>query len=94
MLSRRSIVAGLVGVNLFLLGVLLFSTFPPAAAYAQATGRPGDFMAVSCQVHQNFDALYILDGPARLLHCFVPAQNSTGKLVYAQTRSLANDFRR
>ena len=93
MISKRAIVVALVGVNLFLLAVLLFSSVSPPAALAQTAGRQGDFIMTTCQVHQDFDALFVIDGPGGMLHCFVPAPNRSGTLVYVTTRNLANDFR-
>jgi hypothetical protein len=92
-LTKRSIIVGLVGVNLFLLAALVLSAAPPPAAMAQTAGRPGDFMMISCQFTDQYDALYILDNPGRLLHCFAPAGKSAGKMIHAQTRELINDFR-
>jgi hypothetical protein len=94
MYSKRSLIVLLAGANIVLLTALLFSVTSPPAAFAQVTpGRPGDFMMATGSVTNQYDAVYIIDSPARLLHCFMPAQNKTGQLMHAQTRSLANDFR-
>ncbi|MBN1512716.1 MAG: hypothetical protein JXB13_11940 [Phycisphaerae bacterium] len=94
MYSKRSLIVLLAGVNIVLLAALVFSVASPPAAIAQvAPGRPGDFMMATGSVTNQLDAVFIIDSPGRLLHCFLPAQNKSGQLMHAQTRSLANDFR-
>jgi hypothetical protein len=93
-MSKRFLLMLLVGVNVVLLTALLFSVASPPVAHAQVTaGRPGDFMMSTVSVTDQYDALFIVDSPARLLHCFMPSANRDGRLIHAQTRSLANDFR-
>ncbi len=94
MLTKRSIIVALAGLNLFLLAALVLQAAPPPAAMAQSAGRPGDFMITTCKYTDQYNAMYIIDNPGRLLHCFAPAGKSGGQFVHAQTRSLVNDFRR
>ena len=94
MLSKRSLIVALVGLNLILAAVLVFSMHLVPAAHAARTGRPGDFAACTVKVHEDFDVIYILDQQVRKLHCFVPATSKDGKLTYVQTRDLEQDVRR
>ncbi len=94
MYSKRSWIVFLAGVNIVLFAALVFSAASPAAAIAQvAPGRPGDFMIATGSVTSQEDAVYIIDSPGRLLHCFMPVGDGAGQLRHAQTRSLMNDFR-
>ena len=94
MLTKRSLIVGLVGLNLFLAAALIFSLDLVPAAYAGRGGRAGDFAVCTVQVHEDFDVLYILDQQARLLHCFVPSTKKDGKLTFVQTRNLEEDIGR
>jgi hypothetical protein len=94
MLSKRSLIVGLVGVNLMLLAALILTAFPPPAAYAQAPGRAGDFVMTSCMVHTDFDVLFVIDRPGSMLHCFTPVPNQPGKVQYVTSRNLLRDFNR
>ena len=95
MQTKRTFIVALAGVNLFLLAALIFSTVSPPAAHAQmVTGRAGDFVMATCQASQDFDVLYIIDRPARILHCYAPLRDRSGQVAYVGSLSLANEFRR
>lgn len=92
--SKHAVLVMLVGINLLLAAVLIFTSTPPPAAYAQAGGRPGEFVSVTAQVSgQSFDSLFLLDLRARKLHAFVPRIGNR-KLQYGGYRDLAQDFGR
>ncbi len=94
MLTKRSLIVALVGVNLILAAILIFSRDALPAAYANGGGRPGDFAVCTVKVHDNFDVVYVLDQQVRRLYCFVPSKGSDGKLICVQTRDLESDIRR
>ncbi|MFH0981035.1 MAG: hypothetical protein V2A79_05800 [Planctomycetota bacterium] len=94
MLSKRSLIVALVGLNLILAAVLIFSLDLVPAAYAQRGGRPGDFGVCTVKVHKDWDTIYILDHQVRKLHCFIPAKSNDGKMTFVQTRDLESDIRR
>ena len=95
MLKKRSLIVGLVGLNLVLAAALIFSLDLTPSAYAQRSGRPGDFAICTVKVHEDFDVVYVVDQQTRLLHCFVPAKGGKdGKLTYVQTRDLESDIKR
>ncbi|MCK4660454.1 MAG: hypothetical protein KAV82_13110 [Phycisphaerae bacterium] len=94
MFTKRSLIVGLVGLNLALAAVLIFSRDVLPTAYAARGGRPGDFAVCTVKVHKDFDAVYILDHQSRKLHCFVPSKSHDAKLTFVQTRDLESDIRR
>ena len=96
MLTKRSIIVLLVGVNLLLLGVLLAATYSSPAAFAQASrGLPGNFVCVTAKAAgQNYDVVYLLDRGQQKLHAFYP-QRAGGKKYgygYGKYRDLKADF--
>ena len=94
MLTKRSVVVGLVGLNLFLLAALVLGSYSLPTAYAQAAGRAGEFLCITSGVSgQDYDVLYVLDLPERKLHAFIPTI-PLGQLEYATNRDLEKDFRR
>jgi hypothetical protein len=94
-LSKRTIIVALVGLNLFLLGALILSSYAPPAAYAQVRGRPGDFVMATTQIHKDIDALTVIHTPTGAMHVFVPQESKNGaSLQYVMTRDLNRDFNR
>ena len=94
MVTKRSIITALVGLNLLLLAALVFSTYSPPAAFAQRRGAAADYVAVTCRADKDYDALYIIDLTERNLHCFVPNRDRSGRTLYAGRRNLVADFQR
>ncbi|MHC4067289.1 MAG: hypothetical protein ACYSUI_22685 [Planctomycetota bacterium] len=92
--SKRSVIAALVGINLFLLAALILSSYSPPAAYAQRVGGAWNYIAVSCEVDESYDVFYLVDLGDRRLHAFVPSQKQDGSIEYVGSRSLESDFRR
>ncbi len=96
MLSRRSIIALLVGLNV-LLGVIMLAgaRFLPTASAAGKGARAGDFMCVTAKpAGQSFDVVYILDKAERKLHAFYPTSARAPKYSYGKSRDLGADFGR
>jgi hypothetical protein len=92
--TKRSLIVLLVGVNLFLLALLLIGSYSVPAAYAQSGGRAGDFSMVTSKVAgQSYDVVFILDRPARRLHALYPTSARQVQLAPAQSRDLVQDFR-
>ena len=92
MFTKRSAIVALIGLNLFLLAVLLIGSYSLPSAVAQARGRAGDFVCVTVQATgQSYQVLYVLDAPRRQLHAFVPTVQR--KLAYAGFTDLKRDFR-
>jgi len=100
MVTRRSLVVFLAGVNLLLLTVLLIGSYSVPAAFAQAGGQPGgqvgEFVAVTAKAGGGaFDVLYILDRREQKLYPFYPTDVHGGQYASAAFfRDLAKDFKK
>ncbi len=92
--SKRSIIVGLVGLNVFLLVAMVLSTWSLPKAFAQRAGAASNYIAVTCRADQDFDVVYIVDLAQRRLMCFVPDRNLKGKMVFGGDRDLGADFNR
>jgi hypothetical protein len=93
-MTKRGLIVALVGLNLMLAAALLFSLDTLPAAYAQRSGRPGDFAMCTVKVQRDYDAIFVLDQTARKLHAYLPTMGKEGKLFYVMTRDLESDIRR
>ena len=96
MLTKRSLLVFLVGVNLVLLGVLLIGTYSLPTAYAQLPpGRPGDWLAVTAKAQgQAYDVLYLLHRTDRKLYALYPTSVQRKQYEPATFRDLKKDFQR
>ena len=92
MFGKRSVVVGLVVLNLVLAAAVLLSAFSPPRAFAQRMGLSEEYIAVTARADKNYDILYLIDLADRRLHCFQPLQDRSGKIVYGAFRDLAKDF--
>lgn len=93
MMTKRTVLAALVAVNLVLFTGLLLSVYSLPPAHAQRRGAAGDYVAVTCRADKDYDALYIVDLATRNLHCFVPNRQRTGQVAYGGMRNLERDFK-
>ena len=92
-MSKKSIIVGLVGVNLALLVGLVFTMPALPTAQAQPGGAAGGgFAMITNLVDSNTDALFLLDAKAQRLHAFVPDRRQGGRLTYINYRNLKPDF--
>lgn len=82
----------LVCVNLVLLTAILLLGYTPRAALAQGTGLAGNYLVVTGEIQDEFDALYMLDLTERALHTFYFEKGSRD-MQYAGYRLLELDFR-
>ena len=93
MLTKRSIIAALFGVNLMLAGALILASQPTPLALAQRAARSGGFVSVTAKASgQSYDVLYVLDVPGRKLHGYYPAAGRGGRLKKTAARDLSKDF--
>jgi hypothetical protein len=91
-MSRNTWLALLVCLNLLLLtGILLFAYSPPTAL-AQGAGLAGNYLAVTGEIQNEYDALYLIDLRSRTLHVFC-YDRTTRQLAHRGYRSLERDFR-
>lgn len=94
-MTRRNLTVLLVGVNLFLLSILLIGSYSLPVAQAQAAGGGGNFLAVTAAADgEEYEVLYILDLSVNKLHAFAPKNVQTRRLEYLDSRDLEVDFRR
>ncbi len=91
-MSKKSIMVGLIGVNLALLVGLVFTTVKLPAAQAQPGGAVGGYAMITNQFESNTDALFLLDAAAQRLHAFIPDRRQGGRLTYINYRNLKPDF--
>jgi hypothetical protein len=99
-MSKNTCLAVLICANVALLiGLCLVTWSLPAAqaqgpppAVAQAAGPAGNLLAVSGEIQDKYDALYLLDPREHTLHVFM-WDKSTRQLEYADWRDLDRDFR-
>lgn len=91
---RKNIwLATLVCLNLALLVGILGHAVAPRTAFAQTVpGLSGNYLAVTGEVRDEFDVVYLLDVPARALHVIF-FDNATKRMRYADSRNLERDFR-
>lgn len=82
----------LVCVNFALLAAIALAAYPPRAAYAQGAGLAANYMAVTGEIQDEFDALYLIDLRERTLHAFYFLRGSD-EMKWAGYRDLERDFR-
>ncbi len=91
-MSKNAWLAALICANvLLLMGICLVSYSLPAAK-AQGTGLAQHILAVSGEIQDKYDALYILDTRERTLHTFV-WDKGRRELQYTDWRDIERDFR-
>src|SRR5437763_413509 len=99
-MNKRSLILLLIGVNLFLLGVLALSVYTPPSALAQTVGaRPGSYLLFAGRADVTNDAMYLLDAGTKKLHVFRSAYprspvNGMTAVAYASTRDLKTEDRK
>lgn len=91
-MSRQTILLLLVAANLALLTALVLSAYSPPAAWAQGTGRSGDYILVSGRAQASRDVVYLFDLRNRLLHVFAAVPGRPVNVAHMDTRDLTRDF--
>jgi hypothetical protein len=91
-MNRNAVLTLLICVNLILLTGVVFVTASPRVATAQPTGLAGNYLTVTGEIQEEFDALYLIDLSERTLHAFY-FRKGTNDLQYAGYRNLELDFR-
>ncbi|HOO17255.1 MAG: hypothetical protein KBH81_05595 [Phycisphaerae bacterium] len=84
--------AALICANVVLLVGIVLVTCSLPAAHAQGVGAGSDLLAVSGEIQDKYDALYLLDTREHTLHVFM-WDKSTRQLHYTDWRDLDRDFR-
>ncbi|MBI4578622.1 MAG: hypothetical protein HY718_02915 [Planctomycetes bacterium] len=95
-MTKRIAIILLVGLNLFLLAVLMLGSYTPPQALAQALARSGEYILVCARAEQSNDAIYLLDLRTRQLHAFRStfprAAGDPIRVTHLHTRDLVRDF--
>ncbi len=96
MLTKRSLVVLLTGLNVLLLIILLIGSYSLPAVYAQVGGgRPGDWLAVTAKPQgQAYEALYLLNRQDDKLYVLYPTNVRQKHYKTAAFRDLKRDFQR
>ncbi len=93
MLKKRSVIALLIGVNLFLFCLLIAGSYSLPAAFAQGQGAPGDFISVVATPNsQSYDVVYLLDTRRERLHALYPSNLQKRTYGYGGSVDLSKDF--
>ena len=93
MLKKRSVIALLIGVNLFLFGLLIAGSYSLPAAFAQGQGAPGDFISVvATPSSQSYDVVYLLDTRRETLHAIYPSNLQQRAYGYGGSVNLKKEF--
>ena len=94
-MSKRTLVTALVGLNLFLLALLMLSAYSLPAARAQAAGGGSNYILVTAEAQKDTDVLYLFDLRNRNMLVVEGRRVGQGaRLVLRDARNLANDLRR
>jgi hypothetical protein len=93
-MTKRSLIVGLLGINLFLLAALILGSYSLPSAYAQRVGGASNFIAVTCEADQDYDVLFVIDLAQRKMHTFAATRNRNGDVLYKGARDLKEDFGR
>ena len=93
MLSKRSAIVLLVGLNLLLLVAVLAQSIALPRAAAQPGAGNSDLVSVTAKSRgQTYDVLYVLDVPQQKLHAIYRTPLPRNRLVAAPPRDLTRDF--
>jgi hypothetical protein len=82
----------LICINLVLLTSIVFVQTTPRAAMAQGIGLADNYLMVTGEIQDEYDALYMIDMKERALHTFYFRRGSA-ELEWAGFRLLEQDFR-
>lgn len=92
-MGKRFWIGALVVLNVALLaGIVLRNAGPRAALAQQNLSLAGNYGVVTGEIQDGFDAVYLLDTQARILHAFY-WDRTQRSLRYADSRDLDADFR-
>lgn len=93
MVSKRSIIVTLVGLNLFLLSLLLTMVLSLPSARAQGSRRGGSLACVSAKPPGwDYDVVFTLDVGAKQLYAVYPRDALAKQLAHTKPRDLLADF--
>ncbi len=84
----------LVCLNMLLLTAIVLRSYTPPTALAQGigTGLAGNYVVVSGEIQDGYDAVYLIDLQSRYLHAFYYDRGQKA-LRHGGFRDLERDFR-
>ncbi|MFH1748123.1 MAG: hypothetical protein ABIG44_13890 [Planctomycetota bacterium] len=91
-MAKSTVISVMVCLNLVLLTVICLASYSLPTATAQGTGLAGNYIMVSGEIRDEYDALYVIDLRTRTLHAFYWDQGRR-ELIYSDWRDLERDFR-
>ena len=91
-MRRNLILATLVVLNVALLAAIAAHSTSPRRALAQPAGLSQNYLIVTAEVRDQYDAVYLLDARSRYLHGFW-FDLGRRQYQYAGFRDLERDFR-
>lgn len=91
-MTKRTLVILMIGVNVVLATTLGLMTFDLPRANAQVAPMGGNYVMVSAEETENYDALYVLDLSTRILNVF-EVDRSSQQIIAVDQRDLTQDFR-
>ncbi|MCB9851062.1 MAG: hypothetical protein H6817_10215 [Phycisphaerales bacterium] len=95
MFTKRSAIVALTVLNLLLLAGFVLSSYSLPTAHAQGRGRPGDYVMATCQIHEDYDAIAVINIQQGGMYVWVPRETKGGvTLAPTGSRNLALDFGR
>lgn len=92
-MNKSWCLTALVCLNLvFLTGLVMATTSPPAANAQVATGLSKNYMVVTGEVQDQYDAVYLVDMATKKLYAFT-WDRGRKQLTLVSGRELRRDFR-
>ena len=93
-MSKSTLLSLLICLNLVLVtGIALVSYQPPRAmAQLANTGLAGNYLVVTGEIQNEYDALYLIELRSLTFHAFYYDKGKR-QLIYSDVRSLERDFR-
>jgi len=91
-MRKTLLLVALIVLNAVLVLALVARTSQPRLAWAQGTGLNENYLIVTAEVRDQYDAVYLLDTRSRYLHAFW-FDLGRRQLQYAGFRDLERGFR-
>lgn len=89
---KRTVLAALICANVLLAAALVLPRVTPAPALAQAAGTSGNYLMVSGEIQDNYDATYLIDLKELRLYALY-YDRGTRRMELGGMRNLERDFR-
>ena len=91
-MRKSTLLSGLLCLNMILLTAIVLRSYTPPTALAQGTGLSGNYVVVTGEIQDGYDAVYLIDLQSRYLHAFYYDRGQNA-LRHGGFRDLERDFR-